>query len=263
MTNVNLNIKQALQLPFHPNDIEWRVQRENRDGSSVLVLAYVTNRAIQARLDEVFTPFGWQNTFHEGPQGGLICRIGALSGQAGWVWKEDGAENTQVEAVKGGISSAMKRAAVQWGVGRYLYKLTDNWAKLQDKKPAPNSQGQQAGYHKGKYWATPQLPTWALPETALANLTKAANQRLEAVQEAPNEDDMLTDGMKKSFWHHIKAHWDDDQMRKDVYQQAFDLFGQGDNMKISVYQTACKWVTETSKRSQKDPIADKLAANQK
>jgi hypothetical protein len=130
-----MNTTQQLQAPFHPNDIEWRVQRESRDGSSVLVLAYVTNRAIQARLDEVFGPFGWQNSFHEGPQGGLICKIGAqLPTSDSWVWKEDGAENTQVEAVKGGLSSAMKRAAVQWGIGRYLYNLTDNWAKVQDKK---------------------------------------------------------------------------------------------------------------------------------
>ena len=134
-----MNTIQQLQAPFSPDDIEWRVQRESRDGSSVLVLAYVTNRAIQARFDEVFGPFGWQNSFHEGPQGGLICKLGAYdTNSKQWVWKEDGAENTQVEAVKGGLSSAMKRTAVQWGGGRYLYNLTDAWAKLQDSKPNPN-----------------------------------------------------------------------------------------------------------------------------
>jgi hypothetical protein len=245
-----MNITQHLQVPFHPNDIEWRVQRESKDGGSVLVLAYVTNRAIQARLDEVFSPFGWQNSFHEGPQGGLICKLGARAAftdqSAEWIWKEDGAENTNVEAVKGGLSSAMKRTAVQWGIGRYLYNLTDNWAKLQATKPTPNSQGQQASYHKGKYWSIPELPTWALPT-------------LEDIKKPSDDDVTLTGGMKKKLWNHIKAHWDDEKMRKDVYEQAFSLFGNGDTMKIASFDAACAWVTETSKKSKKDPIAKKLS----
>ena len=43
--------------------------------------------------------------------------------------KWDAAENTQVEAVKGGRSGAMKRAAVQWGIGRYLYNLEEGFAQ--------------------------------------------------------------------------------------------------------------------------------------
>ena len=247
-----MNTTQQLQAPFTPDDIEWRVQRESRDGGSVLVLAYVTNRAIMARFDEVFGPFGWQNSFHEGPQGGLICKLGAYDPNSKqWVWKEDGAENTQVEAVKGGLSSAMKRTAVQWGVGRYLYNLTDNWAKLQDSRPSPNSQKQQAGYHKGKYWGTPDLPAWAFPEKTSEMVSYKGVSGF-------SDDGNLTAGMKSTLWNHVKAHWDDEGMRKDVYKQAFDLFGQGDTMKISVFQTACNWVTETSKKAQKDPIAKKV-----
>jgi hypothetical protein len=68
----------------------------------------------------------------------------------------------------------------------------------------------------------------------------------------------ITDGMKATLWNHVKAHWDDEGMRKDVYKQAFDLFGQGDTMKMSVFQTACNWVTETSKKAKEDPIAKKV-----
>jgi hypothetical protein len=205
-----------------------------------------------ARFDEVFGPFGWQNSFHEGPQGGLICKLGAYDPNSEqWVWKEDGAENTQVEAVKGGLSSAMKRTAVQWGVGRYLYNLTDNWAKLQDTRPSPNSQGQQAGYHKGKYWATPELPVRWLPEkkSEWINYKGVISETV---------DGGLTNGMKRTLWNHVKAQFDNESMRKDVYQQAFDLFGQGDTMQIKVFQSACNWVTEKAKKEKKDPIAKKV-----
>jgi len=239
-----MNTIQQLQAPFSPDDIEWRVQRESRDGSSVLVLAYVTNRAIQARFDEVFGPFGWQNSFHEGPQGGLICKLGAYDPNSKqWVWKEDGAENTQVEAVKGGLSSAMKRTAVQWGVGRYLYNLTDTWAKLSDSKPNPNQQKQQPGFHKGRFWATPCLPTWALPNGGEATGKTSASDEL-----------FLTDGMKKTFWNHCKSHFSSDDRRREVYAEAFERFGAGDNMKMSVYQTACKWVIELSDKEKASPL---------
>src|SRR5690606_17516766 len=41
-----------------------------------------------------------------------------------------GAGNTDVEADKGGISDAFKRAAVKWGVGRYLYGVESPWVKI-------------------------------------------------------------------------------------------------------------------------------------
>ena len=38
--------------------------------------------------------------------------------------------NTEIEKVKGGLSNSMKRAGVQWGIGRYLYKLPTTFAKF-------------------------------------------------------------------------------------------------------------------------------------
>ena len=48
-----------------------------------------------------------------------------------WMEKTDGAENTDYEPVKGGLSDAMKRAASQWGIGRYLYKLGTPWVDVE------------------------------------------------------------------------------------------------------------------------------------
>ena len=105
---------------FESNDIEWRLQQcgKTKEGKIWgMALAYVTNRAIMNRLDEVCGPENWKNEFKAAPDGGILCGISIKIGDE-WVTKWDGAENTDIEAVKGGLSGAMKRAAVQWGIGR-------------------------------------------------------------------------------------------------------------------------------------------------
>lgn len=154
-----------LQKPFPQNDIEFRLQSTGKTSKGLWgkCLAYVTNRAIQARLDDVFGCFGWKNEYKEGPNGGIICGISIKNGDE-WVTKWDGAENTNIEAVKGGLSDSMKRCAVQWGIGRYLYNLDEGWAQI-----SPN--GMFNGVHIDKKtkqkeyfkWNPPQLPKWALP----------------------------------------------------------------------------------------------------
>lgn len=150
--------------PFPPSDIEWRIGQSGKQGEGfwAKVLAYVTNRAIMQRLDDVCGPANWRNeyTVLSGENKGFLCGI-SIRTDDGWVTKWDGAEQTDIESVKGGLSNAMKRAAVQWGVGRYLYDLEEGWAKVFASKQ-PNSH-----YAKTKdgvfYWQPPELPRWALP----------------------------------------------------------------------------------------------------
>lgn len=156
------NFMKLLNAPFAPHDVEWRVQREVRNGEAVMVLPYVTNRAVQTRLDEVFGVFGWENRFMPAPSGGLVCELRVRNPETGeWVVKQDGADNTAVEAVKGGMSSAMKRTAVQLGIGRYLYYLDFQFAELKQRG---------THYHRVKssgnaaYWDDPKLPEWATPK---------------------------------------------------------------------------------------------------
>lgn len=153
-----------LDEPFSANDIEWRIQQAGKASNGIWakVLAYVTNRAIMKRLDEVCGKSGWRNEYRDIPNGGGVeCGI-SIKVDGEWITKWDAAENTQVEAVKGGRSGAMKRAAVQWGIGRYLYDLTEGFANV--------SADRQQGFNYAKtkelgvfYWAPPQLPAWALP----------------------------------------------------------------------------------------------------
>lgn len=45
----------------------------------------------------------------------------------------DGAENSKIKAVKGGLSDSFKRAAVLWGIGRYLYCFGQKWVDVEKK----------------------------------------------------------------------------------------------------------------------------------
>ena len=155
---------ELLDAPFPAEDIEWRIQQAGKSGEKVWakVLAYVTNRAIMKRLDEVCGKAGWRNEYRDIPNnGGVECGI-SIKVDGEWITKWDAAENTQVEAVKGGRSGAMKRAAVQWGIGRYLYNLEEGFATVSTQRVN--------GYHYARskdagtfYWQPPALPAWALP----------------------------------------------------------------------------------------------------
>ena len=46
----------ALAKPFAPEDLEWRLQNTNEEKMRGMAVPYVTNRAIQNRLDEVCGP---------------------------------------------------------------------------------------------------------------------------------------------------------------------------------------------------------------
>ena len=165
-----------LRDPFAPDDIEWRVQQAgDKNGKPwARVLAYVTNRAIMERLDEVVGPEAWQNVFKEGPAGGVVCglsiRVTRPDGSADWVTKWDGAENTDVEPVKGGLSGAMKRAAVMWGVGRYLYDLEEGWARVHDGG-RHSAKAKDGSWFK---WDPPELPAWAVPTVRAARPAQVA-----------------------------------------------------------------------------------------
>ena len=115
-----------LSQPFPKEDIHWRIGRKGRPGTA-LALAYLTSRMVMNRLDEVVGTENWQSKhIAYGPK--TICHIGIkLNGE--WVWKSDGAGDSNFEPEKGGISDSLKRAAVQWGIGRYLYSFPPIFAK--------------------------------------------------------------------------------------------------------------------------------------
>lgn len=119
-------IQAELAMPFAPEDLEWRLQRVVEAKELGIAVPYVTNRAIMSRLDDVVGPENWYNDFKPwhgaGGKEAQLCGISIRYGD-GFITKWDGAEDSDIEPVKGGLSDSMKRAAVQWGIGRVLYNM--------------------------------------------------------------------------------------------------------------------------------------------
>lgn len=118
-----------LHKPFPANEIEWRVGSTNADKTRGLALAYLTARHVMERLDEVCGAENWQDRY-EFHGARTVCYLSIKIGDE-WVTKADGAGDSDVEAEKGAISDALKRAAVKWGIGRYLYGLASPWVELE------------------------------------------------------------------------------------------------------------------------------------
>ena len=128
-------LRAALSAPFQSADIEWRVSATNSAKTSGLAVPYVTNRAIQTRLDSTVGIDGWHNDFV--PWKGESAQLCGISiyfpSQEAWITKWDGADDSDIESVKGGLSDSMKRAAVEWGIGRYLYGMTQKWVSIEQR----------------------------------------------------------------------------------------------------------------------------------
>jgi hypothetical protein len=119
--------------PFAAEEIDWRIGSTNADKTQGMALAYMDARAVMDRFDGVCGPDGWQNNYTPGVNGSIICNIGVLMPCGEWIWKADGAGATDVEGEKGMLSDALKRAAVRWGVGRYLYEMKSPWVPIVQK----------------------------------------------------------------------------------------------------------------------------------
>lgn len=178
---------------FPREAVSWRAQSLTKDKTKAQALAYIDARDVMDRLDAVCGPANWQSEFTETPKGRVLCRIGIRMDGGDWVWKSDGAGNTDVEGEKGAISDALKRAAVHWGVARYLYAMSSPWVPCE-----VTEQGKWRAW-KGDPWdfvrspsrsaASPSAPK-AQPAPASPPLSKQA-----ASPAKPRTAKQVADGM--------------------------------------------------------------------
>ncbi|RTG98876.1 DNA repair protein Rad52 [Thermus scotoductus] len=156
---------QKLSEPFPPGEVQWRIEALSRDKKRALVVPYVDARTVLDRLDRVVGPEGWQDAYEvladaeravrdERGEGRerlveVKCRLTVLG-----VTKEDVGEG---DSLKAAFSDALKRAAVKFGVGRYLYRLEKQWVDYDPEKgrftppklPEP-SPGEEEGLEEEK-----------------------------------------------------------------------------------------------------------------
>ena len=162
------SIQAELAKPFAAEDLEWRLQKtfEAQGRMTGIAVPYVTNRAIQNRLDSVVGPENWYNDFKPwhaaGKKEAQICGISIYFEGRGFITKWDGAEDSDVEPIKGGLSDSMKRAAVQWGIGRVLYNMDTVFVDVEQR---------------GK--------SWVIKKGARAKLDKAYLDMLKALKLEP------------------------------------------------------------------------------
>lgn len=156
----NLTVWDRLSLPFDPKRVSWRVGSTDGEKKHGLALAYIDARDVMQRLDDVLGPENWQDRY-EVHGGKTICylslRVSRNDDNNGWVTKADAAGDTVVEAEKGAVSDAFKRAAVKWGIGRYLYDLDSPWVEIE-------ARGKSFSIKKDAYTRLEALLTQSDPE---------------------------------------------------------------------------------------------------
>ncbi len=128
-------IMDALSAPFERTEVKYKPGVVS--GNRALALHYVDARVIQDRLDHVLGVAGWQDEYEVLADGSVVCRLRLRLGGE-WITKMDvGGPSEQPDEGdrrKAAFSDALKRAAVKFGIGRYLYRLPQQWCDYDPQK---------------------------------------------------------------------------------------------------------------------------------
>jgi hypothetical protein len=115
-------VRTALSKPFSEDEVgQVPIDRSGR-----LMGKYITARSVMDRLDEVVGPGNWSDDYEKWDDEtcAVKCTLtifGVVRSDVGYPNDPSDADNAKREPFKAACSDALKRAAVHWGVGRYLY----------------------------------------------------------------------------------------------------------------------------------------------
>jgi hypothetical protein len=159
----------ALEVPFDPSQIEWRVMNTTKNGQAIRgqVVPYADQRAYTDRLNALFTPAGWTRkyTIHTSASFErrkdqkiaakvlVACELTIFGLGSHSAVGEEFADNDN--AGTAAEAQAFKRSCACFGLGRYLYYFTGTWVDLDDHKRPK---------------VVPQLTGWATPDGWLQGL---------------------------------------------------------------------------------------------
>lgn len=143
------DVTKRLQAPFPAHMVQWKPGVITKDRKRAMMLAHIDARAVQDRLDAI-CPDAWSYEVEVVPGTRLPTVKGRLTVLG--VSREDIGEAPEGDlgTLKAASSDALKRCAVHFGIGRYLYDLPNQWSDWDDGKRQPVQ--------------IPELPEWARPE---------------------------------------------------------------------------------------------------
>src|SRR3954463_5445004 len=128
----HLELFSALAQPFEADEVRVRPQGGRQ-------LQYITARTVMNRLDDVLGPANWWDDYLP-QEHSVICRLTIRMPDGTTLTKADAGGYAGMsdsgDDDKSGYSDAFKRAAVKFGIARYLYR-DGVPAFAQDRAPPP------------------------------------------------------------------------------------------------------------------------------
>lgn len=154
MSQFTPEIQTALAAEFEDSEVGWKPQVTTkgkqkepitRNGVQVAgCTAHIDARAVMNRLDAVVGVGGWSDAYTVLNGKNVECTLTVFG-----VSKSDVGETNDggfADAMKSAYSDALKRAAVKFGIGRYLYDMEMEWLPYDGYKitslPGPKKQPQ-------------------------------------------------------------------------------------------------------------------------
>ena len=172
-------ILDQLKNPFPTNLLKYRIGATTKDKRKAIPLFYLTARDIAKRLDDVLGFDGWNKTTELiTTSSGLVAAkttIGIKLPSGEWLYRDGIGEPSNVAPPLGAESHSFKRAASNFGIGRYLYYVHINWQPIDEYK---------------NFTSDPRklLPSWALPDEKIVEWEKIAEQEYDAEGNIDFED---------------------------------------------------------------------------
>lgn len=121
-------IRALLEAPF--TEIQWKIQTLSKDSSKGMVVGYIDARDVAARLDSVGVTWSDSYTVLQMASTWVVeCRL-TVDG----ITRTDVGTGDGEESAKSAYSDAFKRAAVKFGIGRYLYDLPTSWVAVENRQ---------------------------------------------------------------------------------------------------------------------------------
>lgn len=264
-----MSIREELQKLFSKEDIKYRAASSGISNGRpwVKVLSYIDARHVENRLDEVFGWENWESDYksiefidNKGiKKTGFICTI-EVNYNDKKIKKSNGADLTDYESFKGGISDSFKRAAAHgFGIGRELYETKEIFADIQKEKTSYYTEmvkictdKKNKAYEK-YYWALPGVKKQP---------TQGRQQKDGKPVTIEDTDKLVTEKqLKRLFAIQKKTFLSEEDVKVDI-KERYNYDSRKDFRK-SKYDEYCAYLESLINEDDFEELSNKLVENYK